>query len=50
MDWQKGLEEGRYVSKAAIARKLGISRARVTQIMNILKLSSVSSDGLPKTC
>lgn len=38
MEWQKGLEEGRYASKAAIARELGISRARVTQILNVLKL------------
>ncbi|OGP13961.1 MAG: hypothetical protein A2054_09025 [Deltaproteobacteria bacterium GWA2_55_10] len=39
MLWQKELEEGRYASKAVIAMEHGISRARVTQIMNLLKIS-----------
>ena len=29
-----------YLSKAELARKWGISRARVTQIMNLMKLES----------
>lgn len=36
-EWQKGLETGRCASQAAIAREHGISRARVTQLMNLLK-------------
>lgn len=37
LEWKKGLEEGRYASRAAIARAHAISRARGTQIMNILR-------------
>jgi len=40
LEWLKGLEEGRYASRAAIAKELGISRTRVTQIMNVLRLPS----------
>ena len=36
--WQKDLNEGKYSSQADLARKVGVSRARVTQVMNLLKL------------
>jgi hypothetical protein len=36
--WQKDLAEGKYISRADLSRKLGVSRARVTQILNLLKL------------
>jgi hypothetical protein len=39
-EWQKSLDDGTYVSRAALANSKGISRARVTQIMNLLRLSS----------
>ena len=32
------MEKGEYKSQADLARKKGISRARVTQILNLLKL------------
>ena len=38
-EWQKALDEGNYPSYAALARHLKLSRARVTQILNLLKLS-----------
>jgi biotin operon repressor len=36
--WQKDLAEGKYSSQADLSRKMGVSRARVTQILNLLKL------------
>lgn len=39
MEWQKGLDEGVYASKSQIAKKQGVSRARVPQVMNLLKIS-----------
>ncbi len=36
--WQKELTEGKYNSQADLSRKMGVSRARVTQILNLLKL------------
>ena len=36
--WQKDLAEGKYDSRADLSRKLGVSRARVTQVLNIMKL------------
>jgi hypothetical protein len=38
-EWRKALDNGEYASAAALARHLKISRARVTQVMNLLKLS-----------
>ena len=53
--WQKDLAEGKYDSRADLSRNLGISRARVTQILNLLKLPediiekvSAIGDNLPK--
>jgi hypothetical protein len=38
-EWRKALDEGKYASPAGLARHLKVSRARVTQILNLLKLS-----------
>jgi hypothetical protein len=37
-EWQQALHNGAYSSAADLARKLGISRARVTQVLHLLKL------------
>jgi len=39
LEWRVALEDGTYSCNADIARWLGLSRARVTQILNLLKLS-----------
>ena len=39
-EWRRALDDGEYASPAALARHLKVTRARVTQIMNLLKLSS----------
>jgi hypothetical protein len=39
-EWKEALERGEYASKADLARNKGISRARVTQILNLLKLDA----------
>ncbi|MDX2454037.1 hypothetical protein, partial [Desulfosarcina sp.] len=36
--WKKLLENGTFKSKSDLAKKEGLTRARVTQIMNLLKL------------
>ena len=38
-EWRGVLDDGEYTSSAALARHLKVTRARVTQIMNLLKLS-----------
>ena len=38
--WREMLHSGEVLTLSEIARKEGLSRARVTQIMNLLKLSS----------
>jgi hypothetical protein len=38
MLWQKMLDEGRVKSLSEVAQKEGMTRARVTQIMNLLEL------------
>jgi hypothetical protein len=38
--WKTDLAEGKYCSQADLSRKIGVSRARVTQILNLLKLPS----------
>jgi hypothetical protein len=38
-EWRRALDNGAYVSPAALARNLKVSRARVTQILNLLQLS-----------
>lgn len=37
--WQRAIQSGEYPSHTALAYHLGVSRARVTQILNLLKLS-----------
>jgi hypothetical protein len=37
-EWQRALQNGAYSSAADLARKLGVSRARVTQVLHLLKL------------
>ena len=39
MEWQKILDEKQFKSKAALGRYLGVSRVRVIQILDLLKLS-----------
>ena len=39
MEWQRALDSGQYESFSALARHFKVSRARVTQIMNLLSLS-----------
>ena len=39
-EWQEALDRGEYESQADLARKKGISRARVTQILNLRKLDA----------
>jgi biotin operon repressor len=53
--WQLDLADGKYRSPADLSRKMGVSRSRVTQIMNLLKLPksiiekvSAMGDPLPK--
>ena len=40
LEWQRQLDSGEVRSKADIARREGLTRARVTQIMNLLRGSS----------
>jgi hypothetical protein len=37
LEWQQELKKGRITNRAAIARREGLSRARVTQIMSVLR-------------
>lgn len=37
LEWQRQLDSGEVRSKADIARREGLTRARVTQIMNLLR-------------
>jgi hypothetical protein len=39
IEWQTLLESGKITNQAGIARREGITRARVTQIMGLLRLS-----------
>ena len=36
---RKALESGEYASQTALGRKLGVSRVRVTQVLNLLRLA-----------
>ena len=38
-EWEKMLQSGKYASQTALARKLGVSRVRVTQVLNLLRLA-----------
>ena len=53
-EWRKALDNSEYKSPADLSRRLKVSRARVTQILNLLKLTPevitmVSSLGDPLT-
>ena len=37
-EWEKMLRSGEYASQTALARKIGVSRARVNQMLRLLKL------------
>ena len=39
LEWQDMLGSGRFKSKAELARYLGVSRVRVVQVLDLLKLS-----------
>jgi len=39
-EWRKALDSGECTSQTALARKLGVSRVRVTQVLNLLRLSA----------
>ena len=38
-EWRKVLDDGKFASFAELSRDLKVSRARVTQILNLLKLA-----------
>ena len=38
-EWQQALDKNKVSSRAELARKLGVSRARVTQVLRLLELS-----------
>lgn len=38
-EWRRALDSGEYASRTVLARYLKVSKTRVTQIMNLLKLS-----------
>ena len=38
-EWQHVLDEGKRASRADLARKLGVTRARVTQVLSLLDLA-----------
>jgi ParB-like chromosome segregation protein Spo0J len=53
-EWEALLADGTFASRADLARELGVSRARVTQVLNLLNLApavleviSALSDPLP---
>ena len=37
-EWQRALANGDYSSPADLSRKLGVSRARVTQVLQVLRI------------
>jgi hypothetical protein len=39
LEWRRAIDSGHYSSQADLARKKGVSRARVTQILNLLRLA-----------
>ncbi len=45
-EWEALLADGTYSSRAALARGLGISRAGVTQVLNLLNLPGDVLDSL----
>ena len=47
-EYKKMIDSGKVKNQAELARKLGISRARVTQILNLLKLKPATIQELEK--
>ena len=47
-EYKQMIDNGQVKNQAELARKLGISRARVTHILNLLKLDSLSIQELEK--
>ena len=47
-EYKKIIDNGQVINQADLAHKLGISRARVTQILNLLKLDSLVIQELEK--
>jgi hypothetical protein len=45
-EWQRALESEDCPSKAALARKLGVTRARVTQVLRLLRLDQKVTDAI----
>jgi len=39
LEWRRAIDSGHYTSQADLARRKDVSRARVTQILNLLRLS-----------
>ena len=40
LEWQRLLDSGEVPSRAELARRVGVSRARVTQVLRLLRLNS----------
>ena len=45
-EWQEALAKGEYASPADLARYIGVSRARVTQMLQLLKLAPEVLDAI----
>ena len=45
-EWKRALADGKYASSADLARHIGVSRARVAQLLQVLKLSQEVIDTL----
>jgi len=45
-EWQRTLDSGECASRADLARKLGVTRARVTQVLGLLELTPEAVEGL----
>jgi hypothetical protein len=43
-EWQQALDEGIYASQAELARHLGVSRARISQVLRLMKLPPATCD------
>jgi predicted DNA-binding protein (UPF0251 family) len=45
-EWQDAIREGTYSSQADLARRMGLSRAKVTQMLRLFKLSPKVLEGI----
>lgn len=39
LEWQKAIDSGHYLSQADVTQEKGVSHARVTQVLNLLRLA-----------